>query len=1077
MASDYEAIRAENERSYGTDIGRIGPMLLANRYDNRTHFIFELLQNAEDALARRLDWNGQRSVRFILERDQLSVSHFGKPFDDADVRGICGIAESTKKVNAIGRFGIGFKSVYAFTERPEIHSGAEDFAMESFVWPVAVSPVARAVEETTIVIPLKKDATEDRSEIAAGLQRLGARALLFLRQIEEIEWRVADGPSGLYLRSQSEGRGDGVRRVTVIGQEEGKSDVEESWLIFARSVEGPDGDSVGNVELAFSLSKDDESSRDRIEPVARSLLVVFFPTVLETKLGFLAQGPYRTTPSRDNVPQQQEWNQHCVQETAHLLVSALRWLRDHDLLDASALRSLPLDNVTFDEGERFAPLFDSTKHALATEALLPRFGGGYTTADTARLARTQELRELFEPAQLAALFDVDGELAWLSGDISQDRTPELRKYLMRVLEIAEITTETVFQWLDTEFLEDQSDDWILKFYEYLNGQSALRLKAAALPMIRLRDGTHVKARVNGQPQAFLPGTVKTSFPTVREAVCSTEPALMFLRELGVDEPDAVDDVIQNVVPKYRVDEVNVSDADYDDDIHRMLTAFETDSKDQREKLLSALRETPFVMAVDAGDASECVSRPGRLYLATARLKTLFAGVPNVLIVDDRHASLRGEDVNKLLEACGAYRYLRPIGDTSISWEERSALRTQFGHPETSLRNDRVTDWMLHGLRELLDSLPTLVGEDRCSKAKLLWEELARLDEHSGKGVFTLRYTWTHNGKFSASCDAAFVRMLNTSDWIADTDGSLRRPELVLFNSLDWKRNPFLLSKIQFKAPLIQQLALEAGLEPGMLDLLKELGVTSETELRERLGVEDMPTPSEGEVEGPGEDAPKEMPDEVPTPTSSDPEPAHSDPATSPSAGGESGHGTGTKPGSQRTQDTNVRGNSDVEGRTKDSDQGSTKRTPGGADARPFISYVAAHPNEQDPDPDGLDQPARMALEARAIDFILAREPSWQRTPPLNPGFDLFELGPDAQPIRWCEVKAMTGSLGDHPVGLSHTQFDCAREHGADYWLYVVEHAGDTSARIIRIQDPARRARTFTFDHGWIDVAELDNGAD
>ena len=49
MATDYAAIRAENERRYGTDIGRIGPMLLADRYDERAHFIFELLQNAEDA--------------------------------------------------------------------------------------------------------------------------------------------------------------------------------------------------------------------------------------------------------------------------------------------------------------------------------------------------------------------------------------------------------------------------------------------------------------------------------------------------------------------------------------------------------------------------------------------------------------------------------------------------------------------------------------------------------------------------------------------------------------------------------------------------------------------------------------------------------------------------------------------------------------------------------------------------------------------------------------------------------------------------------------------------------------------
>jgi hypothetical protein len=44
-------------------------------------------------------------------------------------------------------------------------------------------------------------------------------------------------------------------------------------------------------------------------------------------------------------------------------------------------------------------------------------------------------------------------------------------------------------------------------------------------------------------------------------------------------------------------------------------------------------------------------------------------------------------------------------------------------------------------------------------------------------------------------------------------------------------------------------------------------------------------------------------------------------------------------------------------------------------------------------------------------------------------------------------------------------------HGAAYRLYVVEHAGQHDGRIVRIQDPAGKARTFTFDHGWLSVAD------
>jgi hypothetical protein len=1065
MASDYGAIRAENQLRYGTDIGRIGPMLLADRYADRTHFIFELLQNAEDAIARRSDSGGSRSVDFQLGTRELRVGHFGQPFDEADVRGVCGIAESTKDLTAIGRFGIGFKSVYAFTDRPEIHSGSESFAIESFVWPVAVAPLDRTPDETVIEIPLRASDEAGHDEIAVALGRLGASALLFLRQIEEIRWSVVGARSGIYLRESTD-MDSAVRRVTVVGQEQQRAEIDETWLVFSRALSAEGEHSPGSVELAFSLVRDKDSGREAVQRVERSPLVVFFPTVLETHLGFLAQGPYRTTPSRDNVPPSDPWNQRLVAATGSLLVEALRWLREKDLLDAAALRCLPIDPAKFDQTNMFAPLFPATKHALSSEPLLPRSDIGHVSARRARLARTKELRDLFSPKQLAALLMEDEELSWLTGDITQDRTPDLRQYLVQQLDIAEMTPDSVVAKLNGPFLEAQSDGWILSLYEFLGGQPALRSRLDDLPLVRVEAGAHVVARLEGHPQAFLPSSVESGFPTVRRAVCETEEARAFLRSLGLTEPDPVDDVVWNVLPKYREKKFEASEAGYEADIRRIMTAFRTDSKAQREKLLKELRETRFVKAIDAGDGRRIVARPSRIYVATDRLKELFAAVPHVLLVNDTVACLRGEDVREMLEACGALRYLRPIEDTSLSWGERSSLRVRAGHSDTSGYKDQVTDWTLSGLKELLDGLPALDTARRREKARLLWEELAFLEERRGKGVFSGEYTWTHYGSYRVLFDAAFVRQLNLTPWVPDADGELQRPELVVFDTLGWKPNGFLSSAIRFKPPVIDQLAREAGIEPGLLDLLKKLGVTSEAELRDRLGLDDEPTTDGGGSGDDVEDAVKKLLGGVPAPTPPVPDPGGAESSGSTGGQGGSGDGNGTNRGTERHFGPG-------QGPGGSSGRGPHNRTPGGAGGRPFISYLAVQSDEDDHDPDGLDQEARMALEAKAIDLILAREPTWQRTPTHNPGYDLVDPGDDAAPKRWCEVKAMTGSLADRAVGVSHAQFACAQDHGSAYWLYVVEHAGATDARIVRIQDPAGKARTFTFDRGWLHIADVD----
>ena len=334
--------------------------------------------------------------------------------------------------------------------------------------------------------------------------------------------------------------------------------------------------------------------------------------------------------------------------------------------------------------------------------------------------------------------------------------------------------------------------------------------------------------MNGQPQAFLPSKNKTSFPTVRSSVCASKDALSFLKSLELEEPNPADDVILNVLPKYRKDNVDVTDADYKDHIERMLYAYNTDSKKQQNRLIEELKTTCFVKSIDTGNGSRQWSTPDDVYLATERLRKLFDGVKGVLCVDDSHTCLHGGKIRELLERCGTVRYLRPIPDYSLSSEERAKLRQQTGYPQTSGRRDRVTDQTLHGLEELLVLQPSLAPERRKDIADLLWEELAHLEDRRGKSLFTGSYTWTHYGDHKApSFDAAFVRQLKETAWVPDADGKLRRPEFVLFDELDWKEHPFLQSKIPFKPPIIDQLAKEVGIELGVLNKIKEYGITEE----------------------------------------------------------------------------------------------------------------------------------------------------------------------------------------------------------------------------------------------------------
>jgi len=105
---------------------------------------------------------------------------------------VCGVGVGTKAADltTIGKFGVGFKSVYAYTASPEIHSGDEHFRILHYVRPYATEPREPGIPWTTLFIfPFDHEDVTARmaaDEIGRRLQYLGVRTPLFLRRLEAL---------------------------------------------------------------------------------------------------------------------------------------------------------------------------------------------------------------------------------------------------------------------------------------------------------------------------------------------------------------------------------------------------------------------------------------------------------------------------------------------------------------------------------------------------------------------------------------------------------------------------------------------------------------------------------------------------------------------------------------------------------------------------------------------------------------------------------------------------------------------------------------------------------------------------
>jgi len=776
MPSDYDSIRADNIREYGEGTRHLS--FLGRLYTDRTHFIFELLQNAEDA--------GAAKILFELFEDRLEVKHDGRPFDERDVRGVCGVGEGTKAedLTQIGKFGIGFKSVYAYTSAPEVHSGVEHFRIEHYVRPYkAATKVPGDAWTTLFVFAFDAAGLEPQTamyEIAERLRNLSARTLLFLRNIKEIEYKLPDETGGVYLREAvSHGQ---ARQVTVIGQNNGQ-DEDENWLVFERPLSAPDGADTVWVEIGFKLEANSKDRNESIVRIKESPLVVYFPTEKSTRLGFLIQGPYRTTPSRDNIPKDDDWNTKLVEETALLLVDALQSLKKMGLLTVALLNALPIRMDDFPEDGMFYPIVEAVRDALLDQELLPTDDGTFVSARNAKLARGAELRKLLTHDQLRELFQSDDDIKWLSGEITQDRTPDLRSYLMSELDVEEITPDGFARRISSTFLASQTDDWFIAFYKYLSGQEALWRSprwagdAGGLlrrkPILRLQDNKQeVPFRSDGMANAYLPPPEETDFPVVKREIVDNEQASEFLRRLGLSEPDVFDDIVERVLPKYsRQDVSSITPREHAMDIQKILRAMASDSEAGKKKVLRAAKNAPFLRAVDRR-GKVAFQKPGDIYVKDEDLQLYFSKATDVWFLDETSVDLPpGAEAWANLGV--ALRPRRVPFSGGLPSNER----------EYSTRQESIENYDLDGLDEFLEHLDETLDIERRRKLSLVLWNYLREHLDSNPRFFKGRYEWFYYSSHTKYFDSRMLVRLRESAWITTRDENLEKPSDITVSQL------------------------------------------------------------------------------------------------------------------------------------------------------------------------------------------------------------------------------------------------------------------------------------------------------
>lgn len=382
-------------------------------YPDPAHFIYELLQNAEDMNASE--------VQFRLFDDRLIFEHNGtkRDFNLNDIDAITNKGKSPKADDPtqIGKFGMGFKAVYVYTNTPEIHSGEYDFKIENVIVPNDENvPKLAQKGITQFIFPFdnpNKTPEDARKEIIEeGFDKLNETALLFLNRIRTIRYFLPDGSDG-YI--SIENKILNIRFLYAITVKKPKMDsIITYWARFSDdcpimvNTNESNGKALKSfpVSIAYRLNKN-ENSKFTIDSTLVGKVCLFFPTEMESLLHFHINAPFASTVARDVIlskGEDGEANEKLINKLADVTVESLHWFKKAQMLDYAAYSTLPtFRDFNNQPNSRYAVFADKVETEFEKETLFITENDTYEKLDNIIWA-SKELKKIIPFQNALELF-------------------------------------------------------------------------------------------------------------------------------------------------------------------------------------------------------------------------------------------------------------------------------------------------------------------------------------------------------------------------------------------------------------------------------------------------------------------------------------------------------------------------------------------------------------------------------------------------------------------------------------------------------------------------------------------------